>query len=74
MTLTEIQERARKMGIDLGNKSKAELIHSIQLKEGSTPCFGCLNWGCSYTDCCWRQDCLGILGCIKALHIIEVVE
>jgi hypothetical protein len=74
MTLTEVQNRAKIMGIELGNKSKAELIQNIQQREGNAPCFGWFNGHCSYRDCCWRSDCLGKTGIIKALHIIEVVE
>jgi hypothetical protein len=74
MTLIEVQERAKRMGIEIGNKGRAELIQNIQQREGYAPCFGYSNGHCLHKDCCWRQDCLRIISCVKALHIIEVIE
>jgi len=72
MTLTEVQEKAQKMGITLNNKGKIELIHEIQQKEGYTPCFGQSQRKCLHTDCCWKQDCLET-NLIPALFIFEVI-
>jgi hypothetical protein len=74
MILTEVRNRAQQMGIDIGNKGMAELVHLIQTKEGNSPCFGWSGGYCSHKDCCWQSDCLGKIGIIKALHIIEIVE
>jgi len=71
MTLTEVQEKAQKMGITLNSKGKIELMHEIQQKEGYTPCFGRSQRKCLSTDCCWKQDCLET-NLIPALFIFEV--
>lgn len=57
MTMPEIRERAKMMGITPGKMKKAELIHTIQMMEGCTPCYGRSNGECPWLECCWRSDC-----------------
>ena len=58
MTIYEIRVIAKDMGIDPKKKNKADLIKSIQVKEGNNPCFKTAGTYCDQTDCCWRKDCL----------------
>jgi len=58
MTIYEIRIIAHKLGITPNKKNKIELIKSIQVKEGNTPCFKTAGNFCDQTDCCWRNDCL----------------
>ncbi|MBL7153409.1 MAG: SAP domain-containing protein [Phycisphaerae bacterium] len=58
MNMPEIKAKARALGITPGKMKKAELIHSIQLAERCTPCYGRSGGDCHYTDCCFRADCL----------------
>jgi hypothetical protein len=60
MTMPEIRLKAKALGLKPGKMKKADLIHTIQLAEGYTPCFGYSNGSCSYTDCCFMDDCLKI--------------
>lgn len=57
MTLPEIRMKAKALGLTPGRMKKADLIHTIQLAEGYTPCFGYSNGSCGYTDCCFMDDC-----------------
>jgi hypothetical protein len=58
MQIGDIKEKARLLGIVPGKMKKGELIHAIQSAEGCTQCFGRSNGECTYTDCCFMQDCL----------------
>jgi predicted metal-binding transcription factor (methanogenesis marker protein 9) len=58
MTIYEIRVIAKKMGIEPKKKNKADLIKTIQIKEGNTPCFKTAVINCNQEDCCWRRDCL----------------
>ena len=58
ITVPEIRERARLLGITPGKMKKAELIHAIQTAEWCTPCYGRSNGECPWLECCWRSDCL----------------
>ena len=58
MTIYEIRVIAKNMGIVPKKMNKANLIKSIQIKEGNTPCFKSAANNCDQTDCCWRDDCL----------------
>lgn len=60
MKMTEIRDKAETLGIRPGKMKKVELIHSIQIAEGCTPCFGRSNGQCGNLDCCFMQDCLKI--------------
>jgi hypothetical protein len=60
MGMPEIRIKAKSLGITPGKMKKVDLIHTIQLAEGYTPCFGTSNGQCSNTDCCFIKDCLKI--------------
>ncbi len=60
MTMAEIREKAKAVDVCPGKMKKAELVRSIQIAEGSTPCFGRSDAQCTYADCCFMQDCLKI--------------
>jgi len=59
MTVKEIKVIAKKMGIQAGKMKKADLVRTIQMTEGNTPCFqtGVIS-SCDQVDCCWRSDCM----------------
>jgi hypothetical protein len=57
--MPEIRKKARALNLDPGRMKKADLIRAIQTAEGYTPCFATAAGDCPYTDCCWRDDCLG---------------
>ena len=58
MTVKEIQGIAKKMGLKAGKMRKADLVRSIQMAEGNTPCFqtDAAN-SCDQVGCLWRSDC-----------------
>jgi hypothetical protein len=59
MKLTEIQRKARTLGIkDTWKYSKKDLIKTIQKKEGNPDCFGTAVTFCEQMSCCWRPDCV----------------
>jgi hypothetical protein len=58
MKMTEVQNKAKKMGIKIKNYKKADLIRKIQTEEGNRPCFQMNGGSCDQADCCWREDCL----------------
>jgi hypothetical protein len=60
MTVRQLHDKARYLDIDPGKMKKTELIHSIQRREGYSPCFGTANGSCPYETCCFRPDCLKI--------------
>jgi len=60
MTMGEIKDKAKNLGITPGVMKKTELIRAIQGAEGNTACYGTTNGTCQWTDCCFRADCLKI--------------
>jgi hypothetical protein len=60
MTMSQVKQKAKSLGVKPGKMKKAELIHSIQKAEGYTPCFGSSSGNCPYIDCCFMPDCLTI--------------
>jgi len=60
MSMPQIRLKAKSLGINPGKMKKPELIHTIQLTEGYSPCFGTSGGNCEYTDCCFINDCLKI--------------
>jgi hypothetical protein len=58
MTVKEILDIARKMGLKVGKMKKADMVLSIQTAEGNNPCFqtGETN-SCGQNNCLWRADC-----------------
>ena len=58
LSMPQIRTKAQSLGIDPGKMKKPELIHTIQVTEGYSPCFGMSGGHCDYTDCCFIKDCL----------------
>lgn len=58
MNVQEVREIAKGMGVSPGKMKKMELIRSIQVKEGNSPCFQTDAHNCDQADCRWRNDCL----------------
>ncbi len=58
MKTSDIKIKARASGIEIGSKSKTDLVREIQLSEGNFPCFQTAHDYCDQTNCCWRGDCL----------------
>lgn len=58
MTMPEIKDKARYLGIIPGKMKKVELIHSVQRAEGYDQCFGHSNGSCEHGTCCFMPDCL----------------
>lgn len=55
----EIQEKAKKKGIELGDVGKTELIRAIQRAEGNVDCYATERVRtCGEEECIWRDDCL----------------
>ena len=58
MNVTEIKKIAQKVGVPAAG-AKADMIKSIQRKEGNFDCFGtAMNGFCDQSMCLWRNDCL----------------
>jgi len=60
MGMPEIRMKAKSLGLTPGKMKKADVIHAIQVAEGCLPCFGRSGGQCSYTDCCFMNDCFKI--------------
>ena len=60
MTMGEIKDKAKNLGITPGTMKKTELIRAIQSAEHNNACYGTTNGTCQWTECCWRTDCLKI--------------
>lgn len=58
MNLTEVKERAKKMGINPKKMKKGQIIQAIQIRENNIPCFGTATDYCDQAECLWRKDCL----------------
>lgn len=58
MKMTDVQMKAKKLGIKKSKLKKADLIRQIQTEEGNRPCFQMSEGSCDQQDCCWREDCL----------------
>ena len=56
MTIYEIRVIAKKMGIEPRKRKKADLIKTIQIKEGNTPCFKTAVTYCDQARCLWIND------------------
>ncbi|HKJ13411.1 MAG: Rho termination factor N-terminal domain-containing protein [Desulfobulbaceae bacterium] len=58
MTVREIQDFAKKMGLNASKMKKAELVRMIQKTENNTPCFqtGAAS-SCGQENCLWLSDC-----------------
>jgi hypothetical protein len=60
MGLPEIKMKAQSLGLTPGKMKKPELIHTIQVTEGNTPCFGRSDGQCGNSGCCFMRDCLSV--------------
>ncbi len=60
MGLPEIKKKAQSLGLTPGKMKKPELIHTIQVTEGYTPCFGRSDGQCGNAGCCFMRDCLTV--------------
>ncbi|NLL13653.1 MAG: SAP domain-containing protein [Fibrobacter sp.] len=59
MTHSKIVSIAKSMGISNASKLKsADLIRTIQTKEGNFACFGTGKVECDQHQCCWRENCI----------------
>ena len=58
MNMVEIKEKATTLDIKPGKMKKADLIRSIQKKEGNFECFDTAEDFCDQDECCWQDDCL----------------
>lgn len=58
MTLAEIRERAKALGMKPGKMKRAELIRAVQTAEGHAACFGYSGGQCANTECCFIRDCI----------------
>jgi hypothetical protein len=58
MKMDEIREIARQKGIKAGKMKKADLVRTIQEKEGNPSCYTTgVAAECGQDECCWRDDC-----------------
>jgi len=60
LSMNEIKDKAKNLGINPGTMKKTELIRAIQRSEGNNTCYGTTNGTCQWTECCFRSDCLKI--------------
>ncbi len=59
MKMTDVQDKAKSLGIKPSKMKKADLIKSIQAQEGNISCFQTsARDQCLQESCCWRDDCL----------------
>lgn len=58
MHIKFVKEKAKQMGIPIKKTdTKLNLIRSIQMAEGNTPCYGTNDGSCIYISCLWIDDC-----------------
>ena len=57
LTIPQIKQKAKGLGITPGQMNKVDLVHAIQQAESYTPCFGTANGQCQNTECCFINDC-----------------
>lgn len=60
MKMTEVQIKAKKLGITTSRLKKADLIRKVQTEEGNCACYQMNSGTCDQMDCCWRKDCLSL--------------
>lgn len=58
MDMTQVKEKAKQLGIQVGKMKKVDLIRAIQSKEGNFPCFETAKDYCNQLTCAWRNACL----------------
>ncbi len=57
ISMPEIKNKAKALGIRPGKMKKEELIRAVQSAEGNNPCFGTAGGDCTNTECCFIRDC-----------------
>ena len=57
MKMGELKAKAAELGVSVEKKKKKDLILDIQEAEGHTACFAANDGNCTYTDCCFWDDC-----------------
>lgn len=62
MNMTEIRRKARQVGVAPKKMKKLELVRTIQKREGFPDCYGRSAGHCTNEACCFRSDCIRILG------------
>ncbi|MGA2171817.1 MAG: Rho termination factor N-terminal domain-containing protein [Sedimentisphaerales bacterium] len=60
MTMADIKDKAKNLGINPADMKKTDLIRAIQQAEGYATCYGTSQGTCQWTNCCFRPDCLKI--------------
>ena len=58
MTVKQLRDMAKELGIKSSNLRKSELNESIQRAEGNFDCFGTADDYCDQLNCLFREDCL----------------
>jgi len=59
MTIKQVKEIAKSIGMKVGNMKKENIIRGIQRAEGNFDCFGtAISGECDQFNCSWREDCL----------------
>ena len=54
---SEIQAKAKLLGVQNPSSNKTELIKQIQTAEGFQACYK-TKTKCEIMNCCWRDDCI----------------
>ncbi|MFA6016062.1 MAG: SAP domain-containing protein [Gallionellaceae bacterium] len=58
MKLDQIRSIAKSLNLTPGKLGKADLIRSIQSREGNFDCYAsAVNGECNQAECLWRTDC-----------------
>jgi len=58
MTVAEIKEIAKELGVKTSKMKKADMIRAIQDAEGNSMCFATNSRdNCGQENCLWRNDC-----------------
>lgn len=58
MKMQEVHNMARQLGVNSFGKTKTEVIHEIQRKEGYFDCYGSARDHCDQENCAFRSCCL----------------
>lgn len=69
--MTEVQKKAKRLGIRFENLSRADFIKKIQTREGHCHCFQIKDNSCDKRECCWRRECLVIIPG-RSFHLVFV--
>jgi hypothetical protein len=69
--MTEVEKKAKRLGIKFKNLSRADLIRKIQAKEGNCPCFQIKRGSCDKRECYWRREYLVKIPA-RSFHLVVV--